>query len=316
MMQVMKKLNGWQRIGVALSILWAVAAGIHTRNEDVERSENFVKFAYKVCSDGKMVAHDADLSSCEKEKAVNTDTWMKDSDKNVAFAALAPIPFGWIAGLILVYSWRIQAAGIRSTLNWTQMSRVKRGLAVLCGVFLFGGLLLAAMTVMNLYVGTEVPVALSPFMDVMKTGDDMVRVKGTWTRQGRTEKSSMAYPLQTSTIDCYRQEHRCTEARAYVSGNLLTSDLVEYDIKSWTKESIVLKNDGLCVSETYTIDLNTKAVSGAGHRVNGDTDYCKLSPAEETEWSYRMEKGFPVYWDVRSKARPAALRVIQSFFGH
>ena len=91
------KLNGWQRIGIALSILWAVVAGIHTRNDDVDRAENFVKFAYKVCSDGKMVAHDTDLSSCEKEKAVQRETWMKDSDKNVAFAALAPIPFGWIA---------------------------------------------------------------------------------------------------------------------------------------------------------------------------------------------------------------------------
>ena len=172
------------------------------------------------------------------------------------------------------------------------------------------------MTVMNLYVDTEVPVALSPFMDVMKTGDDMVRVKGTWTRQGRTEKSAMGYPSQTSTIDCNRPERRCTEARASVSGNVLTSELVEYDVRSWTKESIVLKNDGLCAEETYTIDLNTKAVSGAGRRVNSDKDYCKLSPSDETEWSYRMETGFPVYWDMRMKARLAALRILQSFFGN
>ncbi len=310
------KLIGWQRIGVALSILWAVAAGFHTRNDDVERAENFVKFAYKVCSYRKMVAHDTDLSPCEKEKAAQTETWMKDSGKNVAFTALAPIPFGWITGLILVYGWRIQAAGIRSTLPWTKISWTQKALAIFCGLFLGGGFLFAGMTVMNLYVASQVPVALSPFMDVMKTGDDMVQVQGTWTRQGRTEKSSMAYPLQTSTIHCYRQEHRCVEARASVSGNLLAADLVEYDIKSWTQDSIVLKNDDVCVSQTYTIDLNTNAVSGAGHRVNGDRDYCKFSLSDETEWSYRMEKGFSVYWDVRSKARPTALRIIQSFFGH
>ena len=84
-------------------MLWAVAAAVHTRGEDAERAENFVRFSYKVCRDSKMVAKDADLSSCEKEKAANLETWMKDSDKNVAFAALAPIPLGWLAGFILLY---------------------------------------------------------------------------------------------------------------------------------------------------------------------------------------------------------------------
>lgn len=309
-------LSGWQRLGIALSILWAVAAGIHTRSDDVERAGNFVNFAYKVCANSKMVAHDADLSSCEREKVTNTATWMKDSAKNVAFAALAPIPLGWVAGAILVYAWRIQAAGFRSAVPWGQMSLHKKGFVILCVMSLAAGLLFHAMTVMNLYVDAEVPVALSPFMDVTKTGDDIVLVKGTWTRQGRTDKSAMGYPLQTSTIDCKRIERRCTEARASVSANLLISELVEYEVQSWTKGSIVLKIDGLCAEETYTIDLNTKAVSGAGRRVNSDTEYCKLSPAEETEWSYRMEKGFPIYWDLRMKARPSLLRIIQSFFGH
>jgi hypothetical protein len=153
-------------------------------------------------------------------------------------------------------------------------------------------------------------------MDVIKTGDDLVQVRGTWTRHGRSEKSEMGYPLQTSTIECYRTVRRCTEARASVSGNLLSSELVEYEVQSWTKESIVLRNDGMCFEEIYTIDLNTKVVSGAGRRVNGAEDYCKLSPSDETEWSYRMEKGFPVYWDIKMKARPAMLKIIQSFFGN
>ncbi|MFC3652843.1 hypothetical protein ACFONN_14895 [Dyella humi] len=58
--------------------------------------------------------------------------------------------------------------------------------------------------------------------------------------------------------------------------------------------------------------------SGAGHRINNDTPLCKLSPAAagEAEWQYRMESGFPVYWEMRRKARPWPLRVIQFFFGN
>lgn len=310
------RLSGWQKIGIALSILWAVAAGIHTRNDDVERADNFVNYAFKVCSDTKMLASDTDLRSCEKEKLINTETWMKDSEKNVAFAAFAPIPLGWLAGFILIYAWRIQVAGFRATVPWSELSRPKKGFAIFCMAALGTGLLFASMTVMNLYVDTEVPVGLAPFSDVIKTGDDLVSVTGTWTRQGSTAGAAMGHPLQTSTIECNRQEKRCTEARASVSGHLLTSEVVEYDMQSWTKEAIVLKNNGMCAEEVYTIDLNTKTVSGAGRRINSDTKFCKLSPSDEETWGYRMEKGFPIYWDLKMKARPFPLRVIQSFFGH
>jgi hypothetical protein len=312
------RLNGWQKLGVALSIVWAVAAGIHTHGEDVERAENFANLAYKTCSNTKMLAKSADLSRCEKEKATNTETWMKDSDKNVAFAALAPIPVGWLAGFILLYLGRIQLAGFRAAVPWSELTRPKKGFAIFCCATLVAGLLFASMIIMNLYVDTQVPVALSPFMEVIKTGDDMVRASGTWTRHGATAGSAMAFPLQTSTIDCYRSENRCVEARASVSGNLLTSEVLQHDVQSWTNASIVLKDTYLCAEEVYTIDLNTKTVSGAGRHINSDTPFCKLSPAGtgEAEWGYRMENGSPVYWDIRSKARPRPLRVIQSMFGH
>jgi hypothetical protein len=128
----------------------------------------------------------------------------------------------------------------------------------------------------------------------------------------------MGEPLQTSTIDCNRTENRCTEAKASLAGNVLTSEVVEHDVQSWTSEAIVLKDTFPCAEEIYTIDLNTKAVSGAGHRINSDTSLCLLSPAAagETDWGYRLENGFPVYWDLRKKARPWPLRVIQSLFGN
>lgn len=42
------QLNGWQRWGILLSILWALGAGLHQRNADVEHAESFTGFAYNV----------------------------------------------------------------------------------------------------------------------------------------------------------------------------------------------------------------------------------------------------------------------------
>lgn len=307
-------IRAWQRIGILLSILWAVTAGLHTRSEDIKRADSFIEWAYKTCVDSKAIANDSDISSCEHGKITNTKTWMENSWKNVAFAAFVPIPLGWIAGTILVYGWRIQAAGFRETILWQHLSAIRRGYVIICLISLAAGLVLHAVFVMNLYVDSKVPVALPPFMDVVKTGDAMVSIKGTWTRHGKTNESTLGHPLQVSSIECNRIDGRCTEARAFVSGNVLSSELIEYDVKSWTSDSIVFRSITLCIEEIYTIDLNTKSVSGAGR--NRNTEYCQSSSADESEWTYRMEKGFPIYWEVRSNARPLPLRVFHALFGN
>jgi hypothetical protein len=48
---------------------------------------------------------------------------------------------------------------------------------------------------------TQVPVGLSPFLDVIKTGDEFVTITGTWTRFSGLSgsSSSLAFPLQNVT---------------------------------------------------------------------------------------------------------------------
>src|SRR5947209_5275799 len=100
---MLKRLNGWQHIGIVLSIIWAVGAGVHTHNNDLEGAKGFADLSYKVCTNGKLLANDNDLSSCEQERQKNIEQWLKDGDSNadVALWALAPIPFGWLAAFIL-----------------------------------------------------------------------------------------------------------------------------------------------------------------------------------------------------------------------
>jgi hypothetical protein len=88
---------------------------------------------------------------------------------------------------------RIQIAGIKATVPWSELTRPKKGFVIFCGASLVAGLLSVSVIIMNLYVDTQVPVALSPFVDVIKTGGDMVIVKGTWTRHGATA----GWPWQT-----------------------------------------------------------------------------------------------------------------------
>lgn len=310
------RLTGLQRLGIVLSIVWALGAGTHTRNADVERADDFAKFAYKVCSDSKLLAHNSDLSSCEQEREENLKTWMKGSDANVAIAALAPIPFGWLAAFILFYIGRAQVIGFRTVVPWATLSWPKKAFAAFCALACLAGVLFGLTAVLNLYVDTLVPVGLGLRAMVIKTGEDLVTAEGTWTRSGLTEGSSMGYPLQTSRIECNKEEGRCTEARASVAGNVLESDLVEYDIASWTTASIVFRYDAPCATEVYTIDLNTEAVSGAGHPINQDGAFCKMYGGKEESWKYQLSDGFKVYWEQRQKARPLPLRLIQTLFGN
>jgi hypothetical protein len=208
------------------------------------------------------------------------------------------------------------------------LSKGRKAFVVFCVFASFFAIFFGLTDLLNMYVDTLVPVSLSPFLDVIPTGDNFVEVNGTWTRTDLTNDTIMN-PLQTSRIDCNKQERKCTEATASVSGKLLMLDLTTYDIQSWTPTSITFgdseDNDPLhtaCASETYTIDLATKTVSGAGHSTNQDINkWCKASKisgmsGSKDNWTLLMSNGFNVYWELRKKARPLALRLIQTMFGN
>jgi hypothetical protein len=94
------------------------------------------------------------------------------------------------------------------------------------------------------------------------------------------------------------------------------SELVDYDVESWSDAAIVFRNDAFCAAEVFTVDLNTEAVTGAGHSTNTDTKLCKMLPGKEESWRYQLSDGFKVYWEQRQKARPLPLRLIQTLFGN
>jgi hypothetical protein len=310
------KLSGWQKWGIVLSILWAIGAAVHQRNEDVEKAEDFAKWSYKVCSDNKVAAQETDLSTCIAEQVKNRKIFMEGSWGNVVFYTLAPIPLAWFAIFILRYIVRAQAVGFRAVVPWQTLSKPKKSFVIASTVITVAVTLFSLMVVMNMYVDRLVPVSMGYKAMVIKTGDSYVTASGTWTRAGLTADSSIGVPLQTSRINCIRQERRCTEAKASVSGSTLTSELVQYDIESWSDTTIVFKNEDDCYAEVFTIDLGTSSVNGAGRQTNMDNPYCKRFAKQDATWTYHLSDGFGVYWAERQKARPRPLRIMHAFFGN
>jgi hypothetical protein len=89
------RLNGWQRIGVIVSIAWSIGAAIHedlaiSNREDTQFSAAFGP-VYNQCRDNGY-----DGSDCAREAAHVASKVPPESRWNIAVQALAPIPFGWL----------------------------------------------------------------------------------------------------------------------------------------------------------------------------------------------------------------------------
>jgi len=308
------KLNLWVRIGILLSVMWAVGAAVYTHNDDLKTADFWEKLDYSTCSTTKQQNHDSDMSSCDAKRTEIHKTWMAGDNASMVFVALAPLPLAWFAVFVLVYVGRALIAGFPIVVPWRALSRAKKLFIGFCCALCAFFALIGFTWILNVYVDRKVPVGISSFQDFTNR-DGYVMVTGTWTRTDLTD-DTIADPLQTSKIECDKTTNKCTEAKAYVTGTTLLTDLVSYDIQSWTPDAVVIRNDDLCATEIFTIDLNTKAVTGAGHSTHESDAYCASNHNDKKTWSFQLSNGFKTYWELRQKARPMPLRVIYSLFGN
>jgi len=173
------RLNRWVRIGILLSVIWAVPAAIQTHKSYLEHANYWVKLSYDTCTAGKQADHDADLSSCDAKRKTLFKTWMEGSNAGAALVALAPIPFAWLAVFVLVYVVRAQIVGFRAVVPWETLTRPKKLFVAFCCICSALFVMVGAVAAMNLYVDAKVPVGMSSFQDLTKTGDGFVTVTGT-----------------------------------------------------------------------------------------------------------------------------------------
>jgi hypothetical protein len=121
------KLNGWQRIGVVVSLLWAIGAGIYERKSTIEHANHIFYLSGDWCrSEAKaakdfeelvnrdilaaMAAEDKAYKECG-QRALKTLDKMRAVDGNAVLSILAgsflPIIFGWLFAVfsIKIFRW-------------------------------------------------------------------------------------------------------------------------------------------------------------------------------------------------------------------
>jgi hypothetical protein len=123
-------------------------------------------------------------------------------------------------------------------------------------------------------------VPLSTFMITEVLNSSVVSARGTWTiPDARTPGEHIADPINAVNIWCQKSAHQCFEALARVQdGDLLSAELIPYDVTGWTKQEITAETGGLCATSTLTINLLTREVYRITRNGGASPNGCKSMP--------------------------------------
>jgi hypothetical protein len=318
----MKRINKWQFIGLLLSLSWLVGSLLYEYNSFTTAATKFSDWGYSICTKNLELGKVTDLTSCNLEKQKKFDLYMNGAWSNAFFLALFPLPFFWIYGFIVLNVSRAFSIGSKVIFNLDGFTKLKKSIYYFSYGFCYLTLFFFVVAAMNLYVTSKVPVSLGYEASVTVT-DGYVTAEGTWTTNKLKDNSStILFPQQTSKIVCRLEKRECIESRAIVSTTgdspYLMSDLIEYDIKSWSKDSIVFVKSGICYDEIYTLDLNSKTVNGVEKFSNhaASNSYCVKPSSSHVNTTYRLDNGYAVYTRLKREASPWLLKVIFSIFGN
>jgi hypothetical protein len=102
------RLGGWQRIGIILSVAWAVAGPIYLNDRAYNNALKESGLTYHFCREAQGAT--GDPATCSKQ----SDEMLKIGMQNVApigslgwaVVAIAPVVLAWILVYIIVGLWR------------------------------------------------------------------------------------------------------------------------------------------------------------------------------------------------------------------
>jgi hypothetical protein len=94
------RLNGWQRIGLVLSVLWAFGAALRERGKQLDYAKDLFQSQYGGCLNRANPA--INCSDISYQAAMDaTANWA-----DVAFFAFGPVIAGWLVALITIRTFR------------------------------------------------------------------------------------------------------------------------------------------------------------------------------------------------------------------
>jgi hypothetical protein len=99
------RLNGWQRLGVVASVVWALGGAFWGNNLGLHEGD-YVVTQYQICTEGPLPV---DWNACSQAFARDWPAAISHRWAYAAFFGLVPIPLGWL----IVY-------GLRALVRWIQ----------------------------------------------------------------------------------------------------------------------------------------------------------------------------------------------------
>ena len=96
------RVNGWQRVGVVLSVLWAIGAAIYIRSAQVQNANSLFQMKFSACLNEKSATIEACSNKVSLQNAMNVTTYWPD----VAFFAFSPVIAGWLVAYIALKTFR------------------------------------------------------------------------------------------------------------------------------------------------------------------------------------------------------------------
>jgi hypothetical protein len=101
-MSILTRLNGWQRIGIVLSVVWVLGAGLYQRDVDLTNAAWHLDFTYSVCAETKTQHQNIDFKSCLGEADKNYALFVEGSWGNVVALVLVPVVLAWLLAYIII----------------------------------------------------------------------------------------------------------------------------------------------------------------------------------------------------------------------
>ena len=105
------RLNGWQRIGIVASVIWAIGAPIYMDSAAERDADEKFSWVHGSCRD--VPSNDRDQCYQRASRAYDSVPRYHFTSANGAFVALAPIPFGWLLAYAVAYLARWIQAGFK-----------------------------------------------------------------------------------------------------------------------------------------------------------------------------------------------------------
>jgi hypothetical protein len=93
-------LNKWQRMGIALSVAWAIGAYSAVTKMRYDTATQQVVLTHRLCSQAKAQTKDLD---CTKEEERTWNNWTDNTAIYAIVIAIFPIPFAWAFADFLIW---------------------------------------------------------------------------------------------------------------------------------------------------------------------------------------------------------------------